>query len=448
MKLLSRVVWSEGMYLGPHHFQAQNRYFEDSIRFAIEHAWFEPWGFISLRLDGSAIENGRARVQHAHGIFEDGLIFEMPECDMLPPERNIREAFAPDAENLLIFLAIPKRHGTQQNCDVNGGSYNTRYRAVNRVIRDVNNGTDEKEISLCAKNIRLITKSEITDNMLTLPVARVRRDGAGHLVYDPGFVPPCSKLTANDWLMSFLGQLIELLDEKRKILLRPRIEPGKFQAVASQLDVSNFWFLHTINDGLTVLRHLYTSKRGHPEELFRELSRLGGVLCTFNFESDPNSLPDYDHRNLDSCFRELGAHIRRHLEILLPSNTIQIAVQQSHPNIYTGKVNDQRCLGPSRWILGIASSAGEAQVLTRAPGVVKVCSQLFVGELVKRAMPGLVLTHLPAPPSAISPRAELQYFSISKSGPCWNHITETRQVGIYVPDELSNVSLELQVILD
>jgi type VI secretion system protein ImpJ len=32
MKYLSRVVWPEDMYLGPHHFQAQSRYFEDSQR--------------------------------------------------------------------------------------------------------------------------------------------------------------------------------------------------------------------------------------------------------------------------------------------------------------------------------------------------------------------------------------------------------------------------------
>src|SRR4051794_35998425 len=34
MRSLSRVVWFEGMYLGPHHFQAQSRYFEDSTNFA------------------------------------------------------------------------------------------------------------------------------------------------------------------------------------------------------------------------------------------------------------------------------------------------------------------------------------------------------------------------------------------------------------------------------
>ena len=34
------------------------------------------------------------------------------------------------------------------------------------------------------------------------------------------------------------------------------------------MDVANFWFLHTIHTSDAVLRHLYLSKRGHPEELF------------------------------------------------------------------------------------------------------------------------------------------------------------------------------------
>ena len=42
VKFLSRVVWSEGMYPGPHHFQLISRYFEDSIRFAASELWFEP----------------------------------------------------------------------------------------------------------------------------------------------------------------------------------------------------------------------------------------------------------------------------------------------------------------------------------------------------------------------------------------------------------------------
>ena len=39
------------MHLGPHHFQAQSRYFEDSIHFATSSLWFEPFGLVGLELN-------------------------------------------------------------------------------------------------------------------------------------------------------------------------------------------------------------------------------------------------------------------------------------------------------------------------------------------------------------------------------------------------------------
>jgi type VI secretion system protein ImpJ len=446
MKFLSRVVWSEGMYLAPHHFQTQSRYFEDSVRFAIEHAWFEPWGLVHYRLDEDAIENGRVALLSAHGIFEDGLVFAMPECDPLPAERDIREIFSPLAESLVVSLAVLKRQPTLANCDLNGDSGSTRYRAVNRLVRDVNNGVDEKEVKLCEKNIHLLAETAIGENMLSIPVARVRRDGSGHLIYDPDFIPPCTRLTASERLMAFLGQMVEVLEEKRKSLLQPS-RSGKFRAGVSQAEVSSFWFLHTINDALAWLRHFYLSKRGHPEELFTGLSRMAGALCTFSFDSDPGALPLYDHRQLDRCFRSLVTHILEHLEIVVHGNTIEVPMRPAGPNLFVGEVSDRRCFARSRWVLGVGSSAGEARVLTHGASIIKVCSQKFVGELVKRAMPGLELIHLPAPPSAISAKPDLQYFSINKAGPCWNHIVESGRVGIYAPNELPDAAVELHIIL-
>src|SRR6516162_3401203 len=89
MKLLSKVVWSEGMYLAPHHFQAQNRYFEDSVQFATASLWRHAFGLVSCELDADAIRNGTVALVHAVGVFPDGLPFDMPECDPLPPVRNI-----------------------------------------------------------------------------------------------------------------------------------------------------------------------------------------------------------------------------------------------------------------------------------------------------------------------------------------------------------------------
>ena len=58
MKPLSPVIWHEGMYLAQHHFQAQNRYFENSINFALSNLFFKSYGVTGLELDAEALQNG------------------------------------------------------------------------------------------------------------------------------------------------------------------------------------------------------------------------------------------------------------------------------------------------------------------------------------------------------------------------------------------------------
>ena len=79
MRLLSRIVWSEGMYLAPHHFQAQNRYFEDSIQFATGSLWRFAYGFADLQLHPDSLRSGTIRLLSARGMFEDGLPFDLVE---------------------------------------------------------------------------------------------------------------------------------------------------------------------------------------------------------------------------------------------------------------------------------------------------------------------------------------------------------------------------------
>ena len=212
--------------------------------------------------------------------------------------------------------------------------------------------------------------------------------------------------------------------------------------------ISQFWFLHAINSSLTSLRHLLLSKHGHPEELFGELSRLAGALCTFGLETHPRSLPAYNHREPGPCFEALDDHIRRHLEIVVPSQAIYVPLKAVERYFYQGEITDQRCFGRSRWILGIRSPVGEADLISKTIQLVKVCSAKFVPELVKRALPGLGLSHLQVPPAAVAAKVDSQYFAISRAGPCWEHLMQSRSVGVYVPGELPSPEMELIVLLE
>ena len=448
-KHLSRVVWSEGMCLTPHHFQVQNRYFEDSVHFAASALCYQPYGFVGLGLDSEALRNGTLSLQHARGIFPDGLPFQMPDCDPLPPPRNIADQFPPARETVTVLLGIPERKANGANCaqspDETAGM---RYIAESRPVADETTGRDEKAVLMGRKNFCLLLDTETHEGVLAMPVARVMRDGTGHYIYDADFIPPLTTIAASDRLMHSLKRLIDILDDKSASLSKGSAATARTWADYSTRDVAQFWLLHTVNSALAPLREIYTGRHEHPERLFVHMLRLAGALCTFAIESHPRDLPAYDHADLSACFSALDRHIRAHLETVVPTNVLSIPLRKSANYFYEGDIADQRCLDRARWIFSIRSATGEVEVISRTPQLVKICSKLFVPKLVERALPGMGLVHLPIPPSAISAQADAQYFSINRSGPCWEHIVTTRQVGIYVPGDLPNPELELLVVLE
>jgi type VI secretion system protein ImpJ len=450
MKLLSRVVWAEGMYLAPQHFQAQNRYFEEAVHFATASLWQDAYGLAACQLDADALRNGTVSLLHARGMFQDGLPFDIPECDPRPDTYNIAEKFLPATDSLTVALAVPRWVTGQQNCDLDPfPSGNSRYTSVIEMVSDENTGLDSKPVQMGRKNIRLVVLPAEDENLLTLPIARVMRDQSGHFVYDSTHVPPCLRLSASERLTSMLQRLVEILEEKSSVVSEEQHQTGgNFQTGMSARQVAQFWFLHAINSSLTPLRHILLATHGHPEELFREMSRLAGALCTFGLDTSPRSLPAYNHYDPGPGFTQLEEHILRHLEIIVPSQAVVIPLRMAKRYFYEGEIRDQRCLGRSRWILGVRSLVGEADLISKTLQLVKVCSAQFVGELVKRALPGLTLSHLQVPPAAIAAKVDSQYFTVTRSGPCWEHIMRTNGVGVYVPGELPSPEIELIVLLE
>ncbi len=385
MKYLSRVVWSEGMYLGPHHFQVQSRYFEDFIQFATTALWFESYGLIGSMLDPEALFNGTVSLIHARGVFPDGLAFHMPDPDPPPPTRNIAEAFPPARDSIVLHLAVPARKPDGLNTLMPGADATgalTRYRSETVVLHDETTGRDEKPVNLGLKNIRLVLETELTPDLTSMAIARIQRDGSGHFIYDPEFIPPVLQISASERLMALAQRLVEILEDKSKSFSRSNQATQRTWAEFSTTDIANFWLLHTVNAALAPMRHQLLSKRGHPEELYAEMLRLGGALCTFALGSHPSDLPLYNHSNLTDCFGKLDYHIRTHLETIAPSQFLTIPLQKRADYFYQADVTDARCFSRAQWIFAIRCPIGEVEVINGTPRLVKLCSKEFVPQLV------------------------------------------------------------------
>ncbi len=446
MEPLSRVVWSEGMHLAQHHFQVQSRYFEALTHFTLDSLFFKPYGLAACELDAAALLSGTVSLTGAQGIMPDGTVFDFPG-DPLPAPLEIGELFSPTHEHHLVLLAIAAQQSGRANLvPESGESADLRYVSQVRRFVDETTGGDERGVAVGRKNFRLLLDIEPPADLIALPIARVRRDGAGRFVYDPEYIPPCVRIGASPRLLDMGARLADMLVARADAMAAERghADLGEY----ASREIASFWLAHALHSALGPLRHLLQTRSAHPEQLFVEISRLGGALCTFSLSSHPRDLPLYDHDDLEHCFAALDRHVRAHLDLVLPKNCVTVPLRKRGEAFHTGKFADRRCFEPSaEWFLAVRSSAAAAEIAGRVPKLVKVCSGKHIARLVKEAYPGMALEYVATPPADLSPRIGTQYFHLAKTDPCWKSIVDTGEVGVYVPAAVADAQLEVAVVL-
>jgi type VI secretion system protein ImpJ len=447
----SKVVWNEGMHLAQHHFQAQSRYLEASTASALSRLCFKPYGFLKVVLDEEAIREGTIAILEARGVMPDGLAFEFPQGDALPSPLAAKEGGGGSGEPATVYLAVPAFRPGRSNCDpidgpAGGSGSEHRYRAEAVMVQDENTGSDKRDVLLASKNFRLAFAPDINEDLVAVPMARVQRGPSGQFEYIQDFIPPCLHIGATPRLVGLLGGVVEMLRSKGEVMAQRRATVGDDLADLSSEEVLSYWMSHSIHSGLAGLRHLTSLPRCHPEDLFREMARLAGALSTFSTQFEPGDLPPYDHDDLTECFSLLHSRVRRLLEIMVPESFILVNLDRKGPNVLSAHLEDARVFRKAEWVLQVSSASGGPELLRSVPTLVKVCSAEDILRLVDDANPGLPLEHLAQLPSSIPRRLGSQYFRVIQTGPCWQLIQSRSSIGIYVPDILSDVRMELVVV--
>jgi type VI secretion system protein ImpJ len=439
------------MYLAPHHFQMQSRFFEDSIQFVSDCFWQFNYGFVMLEADDSELRNGAFVLRNASGVMRDGMVFHLSEPDELPTPLSVADVFPDTGQPLMLYLAVPSYQEGRQNVTIAAeaaGGAATRFRSSAMQVPDYNTGQDPKSVKLLLQNVRVVTERELTPDEEYLPIARILRDGKGHYVADPDYVPPCLQVKSSPRLVFLLDRLLEILTDKSHNLAERRRSSGSGMVRADPKELVEFWLLHSVNSFIPVLRLWKAGKSPHPAQLFSALSQLAGVLCSFAPDSDPGNLPGYDHMALGNCFNALDEHIQRHLELGVPTNLVSIPLVRYQNLFFRGPITDMRCFGKARWILGIKADVPETTLIAQVPVQVKVSSQDWIERVVRQSVPGAPLRYLPMPPAQVPAQFGMVYFSIDPDHRLFDPIRTQKTIGIYVPGQISNPEVELHVVVE
>jgi len=447
MRQLQPVLWTKGVLLSPQHLQTQDRFLEDVLEFQLSSLMAFPWGFSRLEIDREALAGGAFAISAAAGILPDGLMFDCPSADPLPPPRPLDDCWEPDQRTLDLFLTVPEYRPGGYNVSAASKDRNTRYTAEVLLRRDENTGLSEKPIQVARKNLRLLTEGESLDGSSSLRVARVTRSPTGGYQLDPRFVPPVVDLAASEYLIAIARRLVEILSAKSTSLSSTRRQKNQSLAEFSISDVASFWLLYTVNGHLPQFRHLFEVRRGHPLELYHAMLALAGALTTFSTTLQPRSLPSYDHEDLSGCFTTLDEKLRELLDTVVPSNCVSLPLKQVQPLIQATAIDQERYFQAVQMYLAVSAEADQAELLRKTPQLLKLSSHDEVERLIRQALPGIGLSYVASPPSAVPVKLSHHYFLLNRSGPEWDAVVRSRNLAAYVPAEVQSPQMELVIVL-
>ena len=450
-----RVVWSNGMFLTPQHFQLQDDYFEEALQFRLGVATFANRGLSRIAIDDAALANGFFRIHYCQGVMPDGVTFNMPEADEVPAGRAVEEAFPPTQQTLDVFLAIPEAKPSGRNFSLAEGEpqdsgergLSTRFAAEVAVVPDATEAGDERPIQLARKTYRLLLEGERLDGFTSMRIAQIARNSKGEYILSPKFIPPLLDIAASEYLMTLARRQIEVLTAKCASLAVPRRAQGRDLADLTASELANFWLLHTVNSNLPELKHIWKVRRGHPDVLFRAMLRLAGALSTFSPDGHAADLPDYDHDEVGPCFTDLDLRIRDLLETVLPSRCLAIPLALTDKLMWSCTIPDDRYLSGSQAFLSVNAHMAVDEVIGKFPRLAKAAPPSEIERLVRKSLPGIVLRHAPAPPPAIPIKLESQYFMLGQSGPLWEGVTQSRSLSVFAPGEIDDPKMELLLVL-
>lgn len=427
----SKVVWSEGLFLRPQHFQQQDRHTEALVRGALGAVPLQSFGFRDLALDETAAAAGSVGLARAAGLFPDGTPFALPQ-DAAPPEpvRITRQTPAG-----LVLLAVPIEPSGGASIDpAHAEATGARYRGGMMRARDaIRGGAEEEELEVARLTMRLLLPGQDTAGYTALPVARIdglRADGAVALA--EGYLPPALVTSAAPWYRSFLDEVVLGLD--RIAEAHARIVLG-----GAGRSVENLLILDLANAARPRTAHMAAQDAFHPAQLYLELAGLAGRMATYGSSSRRLSeLPPYDHIDPQPAFAALADTLRslilslRHVE----PKSRAMAVARHSQNIWKVRIDNPELLRSSRIVLRVGADMSDEKLRRIFVDQATVGAADDFEALWKSRLPGIPLRPLHSQPREIPYDGDRLCLELDRKSEHWARILEAPGFVIGVSGQL------------
>ena len=442
MSLDNKVIWSEGMFLNPHHFQQQERYVERYIDGKCTAYGAYGWGIHHLEVDQELLKLGKISLINAKGVFPDGTPFSFPDQNDLPPVFDVPE----NTHDKIVYLSIPvKRPGAIDVLPEKETQGLARYYSSKQSVRDVSiEGGDNSEIDIGKLRMRLLLESDDMSGYTGIGILRIseaREDK--NILLDEEYIPTCFDCHASMRLSGFLSELAGLLHHRGESIAGRLADTQR----GGTAEIADYMLLQLVNrlEPLTV--HLSQMQGLHPIELYSEVVQMVGELSTFVTNNKrPPVFPPFMHDNLQTTFVPVINALRQCLSMVYEQTAASLALVEKKFGIRVAQISDRTLIDSAMFVLAVRANMPENKIQTLFPAQVKVGPVDRIRQLVNAAMPGIPLKVLPVAPRQIPYHAGYTYFEFERNNNYWKELRHSGGVALHIGGDFPGLELELWTI--
>ena len=442
MSWKNKVVWSEGLFLRPQHFQQQDRYLESYVEGRTGTLQAYSWGLTELTIDRDQLGIGKFAVATAKGVFPDGTPFDIPEDTPPPIPLDITES---DRETR-IYLALPVRQ--LGAIDVKASQKEEglgRYFAKEDEVRDTSSERNDPVLMrVGALRARLLRADDARAEYTCVGIGHIVECKVDkQVVLDDRYLPPMLDCKVSAALSGFLNELKGLLHHRGEALCGRVATSGRGGAA----DIADFLMLQAINQYEPVVAHYAALSGLHPEAVYRTLIGIAGHLSTYT--SSNKRVPEfgaYDHDDLKKTFAPVERALRECLGMVLEQTAIPIPLKEPKYGIRAALIPDRGLLASATFVLVVRADLAGDKIRQRFPANSKVGSVEKIRELVMSQLPGIPLRALPVAPRQIPYDAGSVYFELDSKSEYWPDMSSSGGFAIHVGGEFPGIEMDFWAI--
>jgi type VI secretion system protein ImpJ len=438
----NRVIWSEGLFLRPQHFQQSDRYFEKLVRSRAGALRPYPWGVTELRINRDMLGLGKFAIEEARGVLEDGTPFSIPDDADHPPPLDIPE----NTRNAIVYLALPGyQPGALESAPPDAIDSVARFAVQEQEISDATApGRPNVGIEIGRLRLRFVLEGADRAGLICLGLARITEIRSDKQIQlDDRFIAPTLDCASSKILAGFIAEFQGLLHSRGEAL-GGRLGDSGAKGVA---EVSDVLMLQVVNRFEPLFAHFATAQHVHPETFYTTCLQLTGELATFASRSKrPPDFPRYRHDDLAASFAPVVATLRDYLSKVDDRTAVAITLHPRRFGVFVAVIEDKTMITSAAFVLSVKADIEAEQIRRAFPGRSKLGPVESIRDLVQNALPGIPLRPLPVVPRQIPFHVGRVYFELDRTGPYWKALQTAGGLAIHVADGFPNLEMELWAI--